>query len=522
MVEPGKRIVTEDIDPQRAVQAFLGSQSTYDGHRVERVDTHISHLFLAGDRAFKLKRAVKLPFLDFSTVELRKAACEHEIEVNRMFASDLYLGIRPITKQTDQLAFDGNGAVIDWVVEMKRFDRRTEFDRLADRNELTGVQIDRLADRIAEQHLAADARLEPDASNPFPETVAGVAATLNRNASGRVQRQAISIWSETVGTMVADAGPKLDLRRRHGFVRHCHGDLHLANICLVNGNPTPFDAIEFNDLFATIDVLYDLGFTVMDLIHRDRRVLANRLLNRYLAQTGDYCGTSLLPLFMSVRAAIRAMVAMLPEAKHRKTADAESLIALAGGLVREAPRPRLMAIGGVSGTGKSSLALRLATDMASAAGAIVLRSDVIRKRLSGVAPEEHLANNAYGQSSSRRVYRRMIKQARQALQSDQTVILDAVFLEEEERSCAEKLAQDLQCPFQGLWLEAPDIKTLERRIALRKDDASDATVAVLRSQVEQSTGEIEWHRVNASGPPETVAARSLEILGKKSTAKWPS
>jgi len=223
-----------------------------------------------------------------------------------------------------------------------------------------------------------------------------------------------------------------------------------------------------------------------------------------------------------VGAGLLAKVAMLPEAKHRKSAEADSLLVLANDLIRETPQPKLVAIGGVSGTGKSSLAQRLATDLASGAGAIVIRSDVIRKRLSGVAPEEHLANSDYGQFNSHRVYRRMMKQARQALQSNQTVILDAVFLDEEDRSCAEKLGQDLQCPFQGLWLEAPDIKTLERRIALRKGDASDATAAVLRSQVEQSTGVIAWHRVNASAPLEKVVARSLETLGTRSVARWPS
>jgi len=305
----------------------------------------------------------------------------------------------------------------------------------------------------------------------------------------------------------------LDRRRANGKVRRCHGDLHLRNICLFDDKPTLFDCLEFSDALASIDVLYDLAFLLMDLEHRGLAEFANVVLNRYLDLTGEDDGLAAMPLFLSLRAAIRAHVtatamdqAAAAERKQEPAAEARSYLSLAARLLRPRPR-RLVAIGGLSGSGKSTLA----TALAPAIGARVLRSDVIRKRLFGVAPETRLPAHAYAAEISRLVYETLRQRATAALASGYSVIIDAVSLKPEERQSFVAAANAAAVPFSGLWLGAPG-SVMEARLRARRHDASDASPEVLTQQLRQDAGAIDWTVLDAGSGSEACAAAARRAL----------
>jgi predicted kinase len=309
----------------------------------------------------------------------------------------------------------------------------------------------------------------------------------------------------------------LDRRRAAGKVRHCHGDLHLRNICLFDGQPTLFDCLEFDDALASIDVLYDLAFLLMDLEHRGLAHFANRVFNRYLDRTAEDGGLAAMPLFLSLRAAIRAHVtaSALRHAasadRGAKTArDARGYLDLAERYLRPQPS-RLVAIGGLSGTGKSTLAAGLASELGLRPGSRVLRSDVTRKLLLGVDPEQRLPVTAYGSEVSRQVYDALCRKAATGLAAGYTVIIDAVALRPEERRSFAEVARAAAVPFSGLWLEARP-EAMADRIRGRIRDASDASPEVLAEQLRHDPGEIDWIRIDAGGGPEDCLAAARRTL----------
>jgi predicted kinase len=309
----------------------------------------------------------------------------------------------------------------------------------------------------------------------------------------------------------------MERRRTGGMTRRCHGDLHLGNICLVDGEPTLFDAVEFNDRIACCDLLYDLAFLVMDLWDRGHRRHANRALNRYLWRTGDWDGIALLPLFLSCRAAVRAKTSAWAaavqegdgEAGRRRTeAGAYLDLALAA---LDRPAPGLLALGGLSGTGKTTLALALAPGRGPVPGALLLRSDVLRKQLAGVAFEQQLYRGAYTEASSAEVYDRLGGLAARALDAGLCAIADAVFLKPAEREAIEAVARTAGRSFAGLWLEAPR-DTLEDRVETRSGDASDADAAVVELQAALDPGDVAWTRIDTSREAAEVAFRAGQAL----------
>jgi hypothetical protein len=314
----------------------------------------------------------------------------------------------------------------------------------------------------------------------------------------------------------------LDRRSLGGHVRRCHGDLHLRNIVLIDGVPTPFDALEFDEVLGTCDVLYDLAFLIMDLRHRALPRAANMGLNSYLLAAGgdEDDGLAALPLFLAVRAAIRAMVLVqTAQATSRKVA-AEAQQYLDEALAALAPPPaRLVAIGGLSGTGKTTVAQSLAPEVGAAPGAIHLRSDLERKAMRGAATQDRLPADSYTQSQRDRVYDRMFARARTLLNTGHSVLLDATFLDQATRSRAETLAHDLGLPFTGLWLTAP-LPVLIARVTARTGDASDADAGVVRTQVLQGAGiAVDWPRIGAAGPlADTIRKAQLTLGHQKAGA----
>jgi aminoglycoside phosphotransferase family enzyme/predicted kinase len=503
---------------QSDVIGFLASPSTHGGARVDRIDTHSAIVFLAGDRAYKLKRAVRFDYLDFSTRERRREMCDAELRLNRRTAPTLYRRVLPVTRGRDgTLALGAAGTPIDWVVEMNRFPQEALFDYLAAAGCLNLELMPPLASAIAEFHARAERRRDHGGK-------AGIGWVIDGNVEGFAEYGAEVLepaaYHELTDIARAELGIRgmlLDQRRDAGFVRQCHGDLHLRNIVLLDGRPTLFDAVEFNDRIACTDVLYDLAFLLMDLWHRRLPGHANAVWNAYLAAADDRGGVSLLPLFLSCRAAVRAKTSataarLQPDAQRRDElqALAREYLTLSQQLLHP-PRACLLAIGGYSGTGKSTLALALAPAVGAVPGAVVIRSDEIRKSLCGVSPLERLGPEGYSDEISQRVYATAAERASAVLREGHSAIVDAVFARPGDRQAIERVAARMSMPFVGLWLDAPEPMLIER-IEQRRNDPSDANADVIRMQRQQPTGELTWHRLDASMALETVRARAAHHL----------
>ncbi|MDE2167073.1 MAG: AAA family ATPase [Alphaproteobacteria bacterium] len=473
---------------------------------VEKRETHISIVFLVGERAFKLKRAVTFSYLDFSTIELRRRSCEAELRLGRTMAPSLYRAVHAVTRATNGvLALDGAGETVDWLIEMRRFDEAALFDRMAIGDRLTPALVRDLADEIAAFHATAP----PTPCWGTPDAVHAVIADIvaNLKRAGVFPASEVATFADRLEVEFATHRSTIERRNRDGRVRRCHGDLHLRNICLLDGKPTLFDPIEFNDAIASIDVFYDLAFLLMDLIHRDRRDLAAQVFNRYLDVTGDAGGLGLVPLHLGMRAAVRAHVTAAGGAND----PALNYFRLAQALMHPVPS-RLIAIGGVSGAGKTTLAQAIAPQVGRAPGARVLRSDVIRKRLHGVAPERRLPTSAYDASTNIRVYHMLGREAATAIGDGQAVIADAAFLRADERAAIAAIANNAGVPFVGLWLDAPEA-VLAQRLSTRRGDASDADVAVLRFQLGLDLGLIDWRRIDAASDGTGAAYAALAAIG---------
>jgi aminoglycoside phosphotransferase family enzyme/predicted kinase len=501
-------------DTQQAVIDFLSHPQTHGGAAVTRLDTHAARVFLAGGHAFKIKRPVTFPFLDFSTLEKRKAACDAEIEANRPYAPAIYRGVVAITRETDgSLAIAGAGEPVEWAIEMARFDERQTLDRLTEAGRIDDALADALGRTVARAHDIAPAVTDAH----FADALRTIAAQNEEDlvvAKNLFPPPAASALIEATRLALNKTRALLIARESEGSVRRCHGDLHLGNIVLIDGAPILFDAIEFNPAFATTDVLYDLAFLLMDLIERKLPLTANIVFNRYLSETRrerDIDALAALPLFLSLRAAIRAKVTAARQNKDKDPAveqSARDYFALAGKLLLPAS-PMLIAVGGLSGTGKSLLARSLAADIGPAPGAVWLRSDAERKALFGVAETERLPPQAYTREVTAKVYAAITEKARRILTAAHSAIVDAVFADAQERAAIEQAAGTAK--FHGLFLSA-DLDTRLARVGARKGDASDADAAVAQAQEQYDLAAITWRKVDATGTPEETLARARAAL----------
>ena len=501
------------VEDQSATVAFLSEPATFGrpGAEVAHIQTHISEVFLVGGDAYKLKRAVRYDYVDFSTAERRRRACEAEVAINRRTAPELYLGVVAVTRDPGgRLALGGAGTAVDWLVHMRRFDQQDLLDRMARRGALTDDLVAALAEAVVSLHQAAARRPDKGGRAGMAWVVESNLADLAAHAGGPFPAAAVEAYARSARAAVERLGPLLDERRADGLVRHCHGDLHLGNICLFRGRPTLFDAIEFNDDIACCDILYDLAFLLMDLMHRGLRPFANRVLDHHVTAIEADRGLAALPLFLSARAAVRAKVTVT--AAETGAPDPAALIAEAGRYFADARaylapgQPRLVALGGLSGSGKSTLARRLAPALEPAPGAVVLRSDVVRKRLFGLAPTERLPENAYGEETTRRVYETITRRAAVILAAGHSVVADAVFARPHQRRAIAAVAREAGVAFAGLWLAASP-ETLIARVRARAGDASDADEAVVRHQLAYDVGPLAWPTVDTAGSVEAVAAR---------------
>ncbi len=515
-------MIGELTEDQSESLGFLQIPASYGAAGpVTRIDTHASHVFFAGDRVYKMKRALRYPYLDYGTVERRRWACEREVSLNRRTAPTLYLGVAALRRHADGRLYldhegNGEGDAVEWLVVMRRFDADALLDHRASHGMLPPDLMRRAASAIAAFHR--DAEICPEGAGS-----AEMGAVIEENFE-ELRAQPELFDPDVVAEIetrsrqaLADLAELIDRRRDEGMVRQCHGDLHLRNVCVVDGEPVLFDCIEFNDDFARIDVLYDLAFLLMDLVHRDHVDLANVAANEYAKDGRRLDGLATLPLFMATRAAIRAKVGGSAAALGGKPSDAvlgeiAAYLDLARRLLTP-PRGLLVAVGGLPGTGKTTVARSVASSLGGAVGAFHWRSDVIRKQLAQVDELTRLPPATYTREASDRVYDEMMRRARETLAAGHPVILDATFTAPAERAAVEALARNAGVAFAGFWLEAPD-EELRRRLGARTGDASDATPAVLAKMQGYELGAIAWHRIDAAGGD--PGRRLLDMLGSVS------
>jgi aminoglycoside phosphotransferase family enzyme/predicted kinase len=473
---------------QREVADFLATLS--GGAPTE---THISAVFIGTNTVWKLKKAVRLPFLDFSAPGSREHFLRRELELNQPAAPGIYRDVVAVSRRSDGQLEVGGDNPVDWVLRMARIPKADFLDVIASCGGLTPRLLDQLGDCVAASH----ARLAPVADW---DSTAGLLRIIEGNVlsayAAGLPAADVDRWNRTIVAAVEANRNWLTLRSVTGYVRRCHGDLHLGNLCLWEGKPIPFDALEFDEALATIDVGYDLAFLLMDLDQQIGRAAANRVMNRYVARIGDIA-TRGFPVFMSLRAMIRAHVLKIMHNCGGNYVDA-ALKYLSP------PTPMVIAIGGLQGTGKSTLARMLAPELGPAPGALIVRSDEIRKRLHGADPETRLTPDAYNAAANIATNAAVIAQATSAAESGHSVIVDSTFLNRAMRRDLVAAIRRLGVPFLGIWLHAP-LPVLESRVVQRRDDASDATVAVLHRSIESDPGAGDWQSVDATDGAQALA-----------------
>jgi uncharacterized protein len=411
------------------------------GEPVTHIETHAAHVFLCGSHAYKMKKAVKLPYLDFSSLQQRRAVLARELEVNKRFAPGLYLGLIEVEGES--------------VLKMRRFPASAMLAEHIGQGHLSDALAQELAKTVAAAHAVA-----PEAQASGIAIMSGLGAQLSKafaDSPDVFPPEEAQAFQSRYREVLESLAPLLGRRSAQGLVRRCHGDLHCGNIIVLAGSPVLFDAIEFSETIASIDVLYDLAFLIMDLIHRGERRAANIVMNRYVhlrRDAEDLSGLEAMPLFLATRAGVRALVsADLAHELPDEEADAPRRAAL--GYFRESlaylkhDAPRLICIGGISGTGKTTIAASLALEIGAPPGALHIRSDVERKVLAGIAETEHLPPSYYTPQKSHAVYEAVFARACRALQAKHSVIVDAVFNHESERRAVADLARRQGAAFCG-------------------------------------------------------------------------
>jgi aminoglycoside phosphotransferase family enzyme/predicted kinase len=458
--------------------------------RVARLETHISVVLLAGDFAYKLKKPVDLGFLDFRTLSARRDFCEAEVRLNRRTAPGLYLDVVPITGTPAAPRVGGQGAAQEYAVRMRRFPQESLLDHLARAGLLQPAQVEALARNVARFHASA-ARAKAGSGFATPEVVLDIALDNFRQVESgevppglRVALDEVRGWTLREHRAIA---PHLARRLAGGFVRECHGDLHLGNLVLLDGAPVPFDCIEFNERLRWIDAMSDVAFATMDLVHHRLPALAARFLDTWVEESGDHDGLGVLRFYLVYRAMVRATVASIrarQSGKGATDADTRGHLALAKRLSARAP-PALVLMHGLSGSGKTTVAQALVESL----GAIRLRSDVERKRLHGLAPlaraEGELDEGLYTPGENERTYARLGGLALDVMKAGWPVVVDATFLQSAQREAFRAIAAAAGARFAIADCVAPEA-TLRQRIAARTAsgrDASDAGLAVLERQL---------------------------------------
>lgn len=481
----------------------------------ELIETHISWVILAGSYAYKIKKSLDLGFLDFSTLEKRRFYCEEELRLNKRLASMMYLSVVPITGTIESPRWAGAGEAIEYAVKMRAFPQQAQLDRVLALSALKSGQIDILAKHIADFHNQTEIA---DMGTWFgnPESVyKPIDENFKQIREHAENPEALSKLSELEDwsqVKFQELKSVLAKRKVDGFVRECHGDLHLRNIAWMDDGPVVFDCIEFSPELRWIDVINDIAFLVMDLQDRGQPTMAQRFLNSYLEHTGDYGGMGVLQFYKIYRALVRAKIDAIrshqagisPEEQAEAEKEFLEYLNLALSYIKP-NRPHLMVTYGMSASGKSTVSRSLLELL----GAVRIRSDVERKRLFGLKPEDDgqsaLGKGIYSTEATEKTYRKLEELAAQIIDTGYPVIVDAVFLNYEEREHFRELAKKRHIPFTILECTT-DEKTLRQRITERKNDISDADLKVLELQLS------EWKPLQAHERIDIVTVDTTDPL----------
>jgi aminoglycoside phosphotransferase family enzyme/predicted kinase len=466
---------------------------------IRLLETHISWIVLTGDYAYKIKKPVNFGFLDFSSLQQRRHFCEQEIVLNRRLSSNIYLTAVAISEQQDKLILDESN-IVEYAVKMRQFAQTALFDNMLAAGQLTGSHMDALARRVAlfhQQAQRADDSMPYGQAEDVHQPVMENFRQIHQQLTGQHYDERLSWLEKWCQTAFGQLKTVLDQRKRDGFVRECHGDMHLANLIWLQdpeqensaGVPMAFDCIEFNQQLRWIDVMSEIAFLVMDLQHRNQAILAQRFLNTYLEVSGDYAGLSVLTYYLSYRALVRAKVNALRlgqqginrQQRQHTMVEFESYLDLAKTYTRRSAL-QLIIMRGVSASGKSTVSQQLVDHM----GAIRVRSDIERKRLFRLDPDEHaqsaVGDGLYTEKGSERTYQKLQQLAAQIFAAGYSVIVDAAFLQQQQRLPFVRLAQKLGLAYVILQTSAP-AEVLRQRIVSREHGPSDANLDVLEYQL---------------------------------------
>lgn len=498
------------------IQALL-SPAAYD-HEVDQarlIETHISWVILTGDYAYKIKKPVNLGFLDFSSLEKRKHLCEEEIRLNRRLAPNIYLDVVAINGSMEQPQINGDGTTIEYAVRMSQFPQEAQLDRMLERGELQAQHMDALARMVADFHAQipqVDAQSEYGEPTHVYQPITDTLTTLRKHITDPQGLSVIDELDTWCQRRFAELRELIVQRKADGYVRECHGDMHLRNLAWIDGQPLAFDCIEFNPKLIWNDVISEVAFLMMDLDNRGQAQLAMRFINRYLEQTGDYAGVRLLRFYLVYRALVRAMVDAIRlgqegiDDSESAAAEQESqaYLKLALDYTRHS-RTCLILTRGLSGSGKTTLTQPLLEQL----GALRIRSDVERKRMFGLKAEQNghvdYAQGMYSAEATERTYERLVQLADSILLGGYTVIVDATFQHVFQRQYFYALAKKRDVEVIILDLRASP-ETLRQRIATRKGDASDADIKILKHQSDN------WKHLDENEPSRMIPVDTEEPL----------
>ena len=511
-------------ESQSDIIVALSNPKNYS-HPVKSVEvrqSHIAILFLAGDKAYKLKRAVLYPEADLSTKEKRKVACVQEMRRSAVYAPGLVEKIEPVRRlENGRIVIGGKeGEEIDTVLVMKRIPDKYLLNHLLPSQHFDRFEAMDLAEKLSDLHKKAKVFHNRWGTDIVKKLILKTESLLSCFCPDIFDRDKINKLTYSCLKLLAEQSRLIKLRQKSGFVRKCHGDLLLSNIAYTDRDFLFFSPIEYNDQLCCIDTLYDLADLLMDLEAHHERRLTNILFNHYMAYTNDINGFPLLPLYQSIRAARRAAVSakkatLLHAWERRKIIkEARMYFDLACHFVSER-KPVLIACGGLSGSGKSRVARELAGYLDPAPGAVILRDDIIKKQITGISPSETLDQKYNTPAFDTVVYDVLRQQAKTALNTGSCVILDALFYSEAERHAAEQLAKEEQIPFIGLWMEAP-LSVREERVKKRVRNPSDVKKkSDLDEQLNIDTGNITWNKIMTDVSRSKTLQKALHVLKRE-------
>jgi len=470
--------------------------------KIELIETHISWVILTGDFAYKIKKPVNLGFLDFSILEKRHEYCEQEVRLNRRLAPDLYLGVVSILGTTDKPIISENTdskSIFEYAVKLVQFPQSAQLDNKLAAGDLGFEHMDSIAQMVAEFHAKtaiADDSMDYGNNDIVNQPVAENFELVKEHLAINNYVNKIDALKQWSSSEFKKLKAVFEQRKQDGFVRECHGDMHLRNLVWLNDKPVAFDCIEFNPELRWIDVISEVAFLIMDLQDRQQDQLAHHYLNSYLEKTGDYAGLSVLSFYLCYRAMVRAKVDALrieqkgvdKKEQEQQLAEFESYLTLASRYTK-AQKPKLIIMRGLSASGKSTVSQRVLELL----GAIRIRSDIERKRLfdksfNGTDQGRNRGNTdsaidakIYSQQASQQTYAKLAELASQIITAGFSVIVDAVFLTYKQRKAFQNIAKRLNAPYVILEISAP-IDVLRQRIVARKNDVSDADLGVLEHQ----------------------------------------